>query len=175
MTAIGALTGLPPIDSKNVAVPKANTPPSDATSQYPWSSGVPAMPATGALRAVPLIEPVNTAVPRVNTPPSDATSQPFAAAVLPRAPSPRGKGARQGHARTPQRGGFAMVRGCPGLPAAADLCRRSDQGRCARPRSEVTRHPGRPGAQLPQDALRYQETSCATAVRLLRWPRIAVG
>ena len=73
---------MPPIEPKNVASPNANTPPSDATSQYPLPSGVAAMPTTGRLRRMPPVEPKNVASPNPNTPPSEATSQsPFPDAV----------------------------------------------------------------------------------------------
>ena len=66
---------MPPIDPSNPAPPKANTPPSEATSQYPCPSGAAAIPTTGAASAVPPIDPSNPASPEAKTPPSEATAQ----------------------------------------------------------------------------------------------------
>ena len=71
---IGADRTVPPSEPRNGA-PKANTPPSDPTSQYPVPSGEAAMPTIGAARVRPPNEPRNTASPKANTPPSDPTSQ----------------------------------------------------------------------------------------------------
>ena len=75
MPTMGRLRGLPPIEPSNGASPKENTPPSEATSQYPPPSAVVAMPTMGRLRGLPPIDPWNGASPKENTPPSEATSQ----------------------------------------------------------------------------------------------------
>jgi hypothetical protein len=62
-------------EPKKPASPKANRPPSAATSQYPLPVRVAAMPVTGWLRRVPPMEPRKRALPKANTPPSRATSQ----------------------------------------------------------------------------------------------------
>src|SRR6478752_7532674 len=59
----------------NVALPKANIPPSEPISQYPAPETVEAMPTTGALSGWPPIDPKNFASPNAKIPPSDATSQ----------------------------------------------------------------------------------------------------
>ena len=74
MPTMGAVRAIPPVEPKNLASPKQNTPPSAATSQYPPPSGVAAMPTIGAVRAIPPAEP-KKAAPKLNTPPSAATSQ----------------------------------------------------------------------------------------------------
>src|ERR1700685_4160951 len=62
----------PGTDPRKVAFPKENTPPSEATNQYPPPSGVAAMPTMGLLSAMPPVEPWNCAFPKENTPPSVA-------------------------------------------------------------------------------------------------------
>src|SRR5438067_2201453 len=64
-----APTGAP----KNGASPNVNTPPSEATIQYPRPLGVAAIPTIGWLSRRPPIDPKNGAPPTVNRPPSDAT------------------------------------------------------------------------------------------------------
>ncbi len=63
MPTTGLFRGWPPVDPKNPASPKVNTPPSEATNQYPWPSGVAAMPTTGLFRGWPACEPWKTAFP----------------------------------------------------------------------------------------------------------------
>ena len=75
MPTTGLFRTIPPVDPKNLASPKVNTPPSDATNQYPPPSGVAAMPTTGLFRTIPPVDPKNLASPKVNTPPSAATNQ----------------------------------------------------------------------------------------------------
>ena len=53
---------------------KPNTPPSEATSQYPPVVGSAAMPTIGALRWVPAMEP-RYGASKPNTPPSEATRE----------------------------------------------------------------------------------------------------
>ena len=48
MPTTGALSGLPPREPWKRALPKENTPPSAATSQYPSPVGAAAMPTMGA-------------------------------------------------------------------------------------------------------------------------------
>ena len=72
---MGASMRLPPIDPSNGAPPKAKTPPSSATNQYPEPSGSAAIPLTGSFRGRPAIDPSNVASPKLNTPPSAPTSQ----------------------------------------------------------------------------------------------------
>ena len=57
------------------ASPKLNTPPSDATSQYPFPLGVAAIPTIGWLRTMAPVLPKNCASPYEKIPPSDATIQ----------------------------------------------------------------------------------------------------
>ena len=54
---MGTLSWRAPVDPKNPASPKAKTPPSAATSQYPPPDGVAAMPTIGALSTRPLMFP----------------------------------------------------------------------------------------------------------------------
>ena len=68
---MGLLRVSDPVEPWKAASPKANTPPSDPTSQYPPSSGVAAMPTTGALRWMFPAEPKKAALPRLKTPPSE--------------------------------------------------------------------------------------------------------
>ena len=75
MPTIGWFSRMPPVDPKNAASPKANTPPSRATSQYPLPVGVAAMPTIGWLSRMPPVEPKKAALPKAKTPPSAATSQ----------------------------------------------------------------------------------------------------
>ena len=65
----------PGTDPRKVAFPKENTPPSEATNQYPPPSGVAAMPTMGVLSGMPPVEPWKAASPKANTPPSEATNQ----------------------------------------------------------------------------------------------------
>ena len=53
MPTIGLLRWMPPADPKNPADPKLKMPPSDATSQYPPSLPLCAMPTMGLFSAVP--------------------------------------------------------------------------------------------------------------------------
>ena len=71
-TGLASLTA--PIDPKNGAS-KANTPPSEATVQYPPVAGSAAMPTMGLFSLTAPIDPSNRAEPKVNTPPSEATVQ----------------------------------------------------------------------------------------------------
>ena len=57
MPTIGLISGRDPAEPKKVASPKAKTPPSEATSQYPAPSGVGAMATIGALRCMPPVDP----------------------------------------------------------------------------------------------------------------------
>ena len=50
MPTTGRLSGWPPIEPWKAALPKANSPPSEATFQYPLASAVAAMPTMGAFR-----------------------------------------------------------------------------------------------------------------------------
>ena len=50
-------------------------PPSEATSQYPLSSGVAAIETMGRLRVILPVEPKNPAWPKEKMPPSDPTNQ----------------------------------------------------------------------------------------------------
>src|ERR1700686_1265188 len=74
MATTGLVSFTAPIDPKNGAS-NANTPPSEATVQYPPVAGSAAMPTMGLLSFTAPIEPWNPASPKVNTPPSDATVQ----------------------------------------------------------------------------------------------------
>ncbi len=74
------------MEPKKPAPPKVNTPPSEATSQYPPPSAAAAIPTTGLLSGLPPMEPKNPALPKLKTPPSEATSQyawPASVAALP--------------------------------------------------------------------------------------------
>src|SRR5581483_371096 len=75
IATIGWLRRVPPIEPKNPASPKAKTPPSAATSQYPPPDGAAAIPTIGWLRRVPPIEPKNPASPKAKTPPSAPADQ----------------------------------------------------------------------------------------------------
>ncbi|GIU90548.1 MAG: hypothetical protein KatS3mg010_1647 [Acidimicrobiia bacterium] len=66
MSTIGRLSGLPPIEPRNRASPNANTPPSSATSQYPFPLGVASIPVTG-LRNRPCGSPKSRAAPNALT------------------------------------------------------------------------------------------------------------
>jgi hypothetical protein len=63
-----------PADPQNGASPKAKTPPSPATIQYPWPSSVVAIPVIEALSTVLPSDPLNAAS-KAKMPPSLATSQ----------------------------------------------------------------------------------------------------
>ena len=84
METIGDARRRPPSEPRNGAAPKANTPPSSATSQYPDPFGSPVIPTTGRAGFDPASEPKNGAAPLVNTPPSSDTNQ---EALLPSAPA----------------------------------------------------------------------------------------
>src|SRR2546421_248928 len=82
MPTIGALSLGPPVPPRKTASPKAKTPPSAATSQYPRPVAVPAIPTTGRFSRRPPVEPKKPADPKAKTPPSDAASHvPPSAAV----------------------------------------------------------------------------------------------
>src|SRR5581483_9921716 len=77
---------LPAPEPWNTASPKANTPPSAATNQYPRPDGAAAMPTTAWFSSRPPKDPANTASPKANTPPSDAATHapcPVAVAAAP--------------------------------------------------------------------------------------------
>ncbi len=63
------------MEPRKTASPKAKTPPSLATSQYPPPSDVAAMPTIGAFRWMPPVEPSKGAFPKAKMPPSEATAQ----------------------------------------------------------------------------------------------------
>jgi hypothetical protein len=71
----GRFKRIAPADPANTASPNANTPPSDATNQYPLPSGVDAAATTGRFRCIAPADPANTASPNANIPPSDATNR----------------------------------------------------------------------------------------------------
>src|ERR1700722_5874251 len=80
MPTMGLLSLTPPIDPWNPALPKVNTPPSEATVQYPWPLApdrvmVGAMPTMGCASLIPPIDPSKPRPPKANIPPSDATVQ----------------------------------------------------------------------------------------------------
>ena len=78
----GAFMDLPPIEPSNGALPNENTPPSEATSQYPLPSGVAAIPSTGALRAFVVSPPNGTASAHPMTAPFElVTKNPFPVGV----------------------------------------------------------------------------------------------
>ena len=54
---MGALSGCPPCEPSKTAVPKLKMPPSLATSQYPFPSGVATIATTGALRWMLPVDP----------------------------------------------------------------------------------------------------------------------
>ena len=72
MPTTGALRWSAPAEPWNVALPKVKMPPSEATSQYPPSPRVSAIPTMGAFRCVPPMEPRNGSQ-NEKTPPSEAT------------------------------------------------------------------------------------------------------
>ena len=72
---MGRLRVMLPVEPKNPASPKAKMPPSEATSQYPLSSGVAAIETMGRLRVILPVEPKNPAWPKEKMPPSDPTNQ----------------------------------------------------------------------------------------------------
>ncbi len=74
MATTGLLSLTAPIDPKNGAS-KENTPPSEATVQYPPVAGSAAMPTMGLLSLTAPIDPWNGALPKAKTPPSEATVQ----------------------------------------------------------------------------------------------------
>ena len=57
MPTIGRLRVTPPIEPNGCASPKAKTPPSRATVQYPPPSVVSAMPTTGWLSTIEPVDP----------------------------------------------------------------------------------------------------------------------
>ncbi len=57
MPTTGLLRRVAPIDPRKVADPNVNTPPSDATSQYPAPPGAGAIPTTGLLSRRLPVEP----------------------------------------------------------------------------------------------------------------------
>ena len=75
MPTMGLFRRMLPVDPENTASPKANTPPSEATNQYPAPVGVAAIPTMGLFRRMLPVDPEKTASPKANTPPSEATSQ----------------------------------------------------------------------------------------------------
>src|SRR5688500_9687267 len=75
MAEIGRLSGLPPIDPRKAASPKAKMPPSLATIQYPAAVGVGTNPTIGLLSPTDPAEPWNAACPKLKTPPSAPASQ----------------------------------------------------------------------------------------------------
>ena len=85
MPTMGRLSDWPGLSTPGTepskgASPKQNTPPSEATIQYPPPSGVVAMPTTGWLRVWPGLrtpgtDPWKSASPKLKMPPSAATSQ----------------------------------------------------------------------------------------------------
>ena len=83
MATTGLVSLTAPIEPRNGAS-KANTPPSDATVQYPPVAGSAAIPTIGRLRCVPPIEPKKGALPKEKIPPSEATVQ-YPAPVAPSA------------------------------------------------------------------------------------------
>ena len=72
---IGLFRVSDPVEPWKAASPKANTPPSAPTSQYPFPSDVDAMPTIGRSSARFAMEPWNPASPKAKTPPSVAVSQ----------------------------------------------------------------------------------------------------
>src|SRR6516225_3867011 len=75
MATIGRLRGVPAIDPRNLASPKAKTLPSAPASQYPPPSGVRARATIGAGRGRPAAEPRAAASPKAPTAPSADASQ----------------------------------------------------------------------------------------------------
>ena len=63
------------VEPANWASPKANTPPSDATNQYPAPDVVGAMLTMGWFRRMAPVEPKKAASPKAKIPPSRATNQ----------------------------------------------------------------------------------------------------
>ncbi len=57
MPTTGWLRWMAPVEPKKAASPKAKTPPSRATVQYPPPSDVPAIPTTGWLRRMAPVDP----------------------------------------------------------------------------------------------------------------------
>ena len=82
MSTTGAVRGLPAREPAKAALPKAKTPPSLPTSQYPPASGVEAMATIGAPRAVPAVDPWKGASPKLKTPPSLPSSHVVIAATV---------------------------------------------------------------------------------------------
>ena len=74
MATTGLVSLTAPIDPKNGAS-KANTPPSDATVQYPPVAGSAAMPTMGLLSLRRPWTRGTAALPKVKIPPSEATVQ----------------------------------------------------------------------------------------------------
>ena len=73
MPTMGALSRCPPVDPRTLAEPNENTPPSDATAQYPCCPLTCTPPTIGRLSGLPSIDPKN-GTPKVKMPPSDAIS-----------------------------------------------------------------------------------------------------
>src|SRR5712691_2154344 len=73
MPTIGLLSLVPPAEPRNWASPKAKTPPSEATSQYPFRLGGGAVRAIGWLILNPPTEPKNPVSPKMTTWPVDVT------------------------------------------------------------------------------------------------------
>ena len=57
MPTMGLLKWAAAMDPWKTASPKENSPPSEATSQYPWPVAVAAIPITGLFRGCRPIEP----------------------------------------------------------------------------------------------------------------------
>jgi hypothetical protein len=72
MPTIGLFSARPPVEPQNWALPKVNTPPSDATSQYPPVGSV-AEPTIGFCSDTAMVSPSNAAPPKVMTPPAAST------------------------------------------------------------------------------------------------------
>jgi hypothetical protein len=75
MATIGEARRRSPSEPRNGAEPKAKTPPSSATSQYPPPLGTAAMPTTGWAGFLSAREPKKGALPKLCTPPSSEASQ----------------------------------------------------------------------------------------------------
>src|SRR4051812_37101102 len=73
MPTIGLASRRPPMDPRNGASPKLNTPPSEATIQYPRPVGVAATPTIGWFRWRPPLDPKKPAPPTGKMPPARAT------------------------------------------------------------------------------------------------------
>src|SRR5262245_32167254 len=69
MPTIGAFSVMSPVEPKNFPDPNVNTPPSEATNQYPSPAGTRAPPTTSQFSGTPAAEPLSTALPWCDTPP----------------------------------------------------------------------------------------------------------